>query len=407
MHGVRRESLTDMTSWPTARIRGQESYLLTARQVQLAMTVLGGHLAPVTFFPGDPHPVQPYAIAPWATEALPAGTPPLVRTLRGDFFCSAFGANTEPVRGRHLPLHGETANVAWQPLARGETNAGCWMHLGMDLPLQGGRCESVTALLHEHSVLYQRHDLTRLTGPVNPGHHATLAFPAREGAGRLSFSPFTLARTYFEPTERPESGGRSRLRPDAEITDLRAVPCVDGSTTDLTTYPARRGFEDTVILCTDPTLELAWSAVTFPEAGFVWFALRNPVQLTCTLLWFSNGGRDYAPWNGRHVNAMGIEDMTGYFQMGLAASRRTNALSGRGIRTYLEPDETGAISIPYIQGVARVPEGFDRVATIERASQEDRVRLVADSDLEVTVPCDVDFLGTGELWKMPLPRARR
>lgn len=398
--------MTQRTSWPTARIRGQESYLLSARQVQLAMTVLGGNLAPVTFLPRDPRPIQPYAIAPWAEELVLAETPPLIRTLRGDFFCSAFGANAEAVGGRHLPLHGETANGTWRPLARGETAAGCWMQVGMDLSLQGGRCESVTALLHDHSVVYQRHDLRGLSGPVNPGHHATLAFPDREGSGRLSFSRLKLAHTYFEPTERPETGGRSRLRPDTAITDLRTAPCVDGSTTDLTSYPARRGFEDTVILCTDATLALAWSAVTFPEARYVWFALRNPRQLTCTLLWFSNGGRDYAPWNGRHMNVMGIEDMTGFFQVGLAASRRTNMLSGRGIPTNLEPDVTGSISIPYIQGVARIPEGFDRVAAIDELPNAIGIRVASDSGLEVTLPSDVGFLRTGELASIRLPRPR-
>lgn len=395
-----------MRPWPRARIRGQDSFLLESRQVELAMTVLGGHLAPVTFFPDHSQPIQPYAIAPWAEERLPADTPSLIAALRGDFFGSAFGANEEPFRRRRLPLHGETANGMWRPLARGETTAGCWMQLGMDLPLQGGRCGAVTALLHDQSVIYQRHDLSGLTGPINPGHHATLAFPDRAGSARLSFSPFKLARTYFEPTERRETGGRSYLQPDTDITDLRSVPCVDRSTTDLTSYPERRGFEDTAILCTDPTLDLGWSGVTFSEQRFVWFALRNPKQLTCTLLWFSNGGRDYAPWNGRHVNVMGVEDMTGFFQVGLAASCRSNALTARGIRTCLEADANGSVSIPYIQGVARIPDGFDRVAAIEEESNGSCVRITAESGLEAVVPCEVDFLRSGQLPQMPLPTVR-
>jgi hypothetical protein len=181
------------------------------------------------------------------------------------------------------------------------------------------------------------------------------------------------------------------------ITDLREVPCIDGSITDLTRYPAREGFEDLAILCTDPTVELAWSAVTFPERGYVWFSLRDPRQLTCTLLWFSNGGRDYPPWNGRHVNVMGIEDMTGYFHLGLAASCRDNPLTERGVRTSLDPDEKGRISIPYIQGVARIPQGFDQVAAIEALRDEAGVLLRADSGIEVTLPCHAEFLETGHI----------
>jgi hypothetical protein len=281
------------------------------------------------------------------------------------------------------------------------------MQLGMDLPQQGGRCEAFTALLHDHSMIYQRHDLKGLTGPANPGHHATLAISDRNGAGRLSFSRFTLARTYFEPTEGPETGGRSCFKPDAEILNLEAAPCADGSTTDLTSYPARRGFEDVAVLCTDPTLDLGWSAVTFPKAGFVWFALRNPKQLASTLLWFSNGGRDHSPWSGRHTNVIAVEDMTALFQVGLAASCRPNALTARGIRTCVEPDHDGSLSVPYIQGVARIPEGFDRVAAIEKQSNGTCLHITAASGRELRVPCEVDFLRTGDLSSMPLPSAPR
>ena len=354
-------------------------------------------LGPVRFFPQDPLPIQPYAIAPWAEEPLPLGTSPMLSALRGDWFCSAFGENAEPHRGRQLPPHGESANCRWQAVAHRKSSAGCWLRLGVDLDSQGGRCEATTALLAGQSIIYQRHDLSGLTGPANPGHHATLAFPDIEGAGHLSFSRFTHARTYFEPTERPERGGRSFICADAEIGNLGVVPCVDGSMTDLTRYPARRGFEDLAILCADPDLEFAWSAVTLAEQRYVWFALRDPKQLTCTLLWFSNGGRDFPPWNGRHVNTLGIEDMTGFFHVGLAASIRANLLSARGIRTCLEPDSEGDLSIRYIQGVVRVPNGFDRLAAIDVRSDGGALLFRADSGVVVETACDVGFLRTGKL----------
>jgi hypothetical protein len=360
-------------------------------------------LGPVTFFSADAVPIRPYAIAPWAEEPVPPGTPPMLVSLRGDWFCSAFGENAEPHAGRQLPPHGETANRRWRGIARGETDGGCWLRLGVELPLQGGRCEATTALVADHSVVYQRHDLRGLTGPINPGHHATLAFPDIEGAGRLSFSRLAYACTWTEPTARPEHRGHSWLKPGVEITDLRAVPAIDGSTTDLSRYPARRGFEDFAILCTNSTVTLGWSAVTYPEQRFVWFALRNPQQLASTLLWFSNGGRHFAPWNGRHVNVLGVEDITGFFHVGLAASCRPNGLSERGIRTCLAPDAEGRLSIPYVQGVARVPAGFDRVATIEPRPAGGNVVLHAESGIAVEVPCHVDFLRTCALPGVELP----
>ena len=43
-----------------------------------------------------------------------------------------------------------------------------------------------------------------------------------------------------------------------------------------------------------------WSAVARPGGGDMALMLKNPAKLPVTMLWYSNGGRSYAPWNGRH-----------------------------------------------------------------------------------------------------------
>jgi predicted GIY-YIG superfamily endonuclease len=394
----------------TKRIHGQDSFLLRSNHIELAITKLGGMLGPVTFFPDSPAPISPYHVAPWAEEPLPSDTPPMLRALRGDWFCSAFGENAEHCCGRQLPAHGETANGTWQYIDATQAEEGAYLRLGMDLPLQGGHCENTTALRANHSVIYQRHDLSGLTGSINPGHHATLQFPAAEGAGRLSFSPLAYAHSHSDFIDGPMSQHYSCIRPSTLITDLHSVPIVGGMRTDLTRYPARCGFDDIIILCADPSLNFAWSAVTFhehacprsgnPSGGYVWFALRDPKQLASTLLWFSNGGRHFPPWNSRHINVMGIEDITAFFHVGLAASCRTNALTERGIRTCLHPDADGTLSIRYIQGVARIPQGFDRVALIEPVARVDKLLLVAESGAIAEVACEIDFLRTGKLGRL-------
>lgn len=385
----------------TAKIRGQESFLLSTSTVELAITKLGGMLAPVTFFPGSTAPIQPYHIAPWAEETVAADTAPMLRALRGDWFCSAFGENREPHAGQHLPPHGETANGTWQYIDTSQGEEGAWLRLGTDLPLQGGHCESTTALIAGHSVIYQRHALSGLTSPISLGHHATLEFAT---TGVLSFSRTIYARTALHAIDGPGSEHYSRLQPNTAIHDLTAVPLSsepvegskgEGTTTDLTRYPARRGFDDIAIVCADPSLDFAWVSVTFPEQGYAWFALRDPRQLASTLLWFSNGGRKFPPWNGRHINVMGIEDITAFFHVGLATSCRANALTERGIPTCLEP-ENGRLSIPYIQGVARTPQDFDRVALIEPVAQN-KLLLIAESGAIAEVTCQCDFLRTGKL----------
>ena len=66
--------------------------------------------------------------------------------------------------------------------------------------------------------------------------------------------------------------------------------------------------------------------MTFPAERFVWFALKDPRILRKTVLWISNGGRHYPPWNGRHINVMGLEEVTAYFHLGLADSARKNPI---------------------------------------------------------------------------------
>ena len=384
-----------MASLITAMVRGRESFVLRASGVDLALSVNGAHLAPVTFFPDDARPFSPYAIEPWVSEILAAETPPVIANLRGDWFCSAFGANEEPYLGRQLPLHGETANNDWEGISHGENSAGTWLHTRMDLPQQGGRCEAITALLKDESVVYQRHDLQGLVGALNPGHHATLGFSNIADPAQLSFSAFRFGRTYFEAAVHPESPKGSCFRPDAVFSDLCQVPGIDGSVIDVRLFPARCDYDDIAILCAKPGLKLAWSAATYRQQGFVWFALRDPRHLSSTMLWFSNGGRQSPPWNGRHVNVLGIEDITAYFHVGLNASLRPNPLSERGVPTCLKPGRGGRISIPYIQGVARVPEQFDCVTAINAGRNE--IELVAKTGVAVRVSCQVDFLRTGRL----------
>lgn len=376
-------------------IAGQESHILEIPSVEVAVTKRAAMLAPVRFH-RTTEPVEPYAIAPWAEEETDPGLPSIIKVLRGDFICSAFGANEEPVSGKQLPVHGETANEEWTKISHENRESGAVLKLGIDLSIQGGRCEGTTALVRKNSLVYQRHDFTGIDGPINPGHHATLKFPDRPGSGRLSFSKFAYAHTFVDPAELPENKGYSFLKPDTPVIDLTNVHCIDGTKTDLTRYPARRGYEDIVILCADVSLDFVWSAVTFQEEGYVWYTIRDPKILPSTLLWFSNGGRHYEPWNGRHVAIAGIEDMTGFFHLGLAASARSNFLADKGFRTChrMEPDET--LSVNYIQGAARVPDDFDRVARIEAESDE-RIILIAESGVRVPVRCHIGFIQSGKL----------
>src|ERR1035441_7468519 len=87
-------------------IHGQPSWRLASTQVEAFVTELGGHLGPITF-DRKSRKLQPYSVAPWAEEQTDPALPPILKVLRGDFFCLPFG-------GERHPVHGETANARWQ-----------------------------------------------------------------------------------------------------------------------------------------------------------------------------------------------------------------------------------------------------------------------------------------------------
>jgi hypothetical protein len=242
-------------------------------------------------------------------------------------------------------------------------------------------------LVPGHTVVYQEHIITGMQGPMCLGHHATLKF---NSPARLSTSRRALAQVAPLPVEQPAARGYSILQPGAVIDDLTRVPTITGNTTDLSRYPNRRGFEDIAILCADPKLDLAWTAVAFPEERYVWFSLRDPRVLASTLLWMSNGGRHYAPWNGRHLNVMGVEDLTAFFHYGLGPSVKPNSLSAQGLKTYHTLDPQCPFTVRYIMGVAGIPKRFDRVRDIVAGT--DNVRLISDSGMTVETPVNVGFV---------------
>ena len=137
------------------------------------------------------------------------------------------------------------------------------------------------------------------------------------------------------------------------------------------------------MIVADATLPFAWTAVTFPKERYVWFALKNPRILRQTIFWISNGGRHYPPWNGRHVNVLGLEDVTSWFHVGLAESVAKNPISARGHSTLvtLQPDKP--LAVPYIMGIAKIPHGFDRVESIEAGPGEKNIILRSSSGKKV------------------------
>jgi hypothetical protein len=370
-------------------IHGQPSWRLASNTVEAYVTRTGGHLGPVTFKLGA-RKVQPFSLAPWCTEKLPASLPPILKVLRGDFFCLPFGGNATSWKGECHPVHGETANANWTCIADLNDHGTHCLHLALNTTIRRGHVDKVLFLRDGHHAVYCRHVLTGFKGPINLGHHAMLKFPEAPGSGLISTSRFVYGQVFPAAFEDPAQGGYNSLRAGATFKSLERVPLLAGGTTDLSQYPARRGFEDLVMIVADEKLSFAWTAVVFPLEGYVWFALKNPRLLRETIFWISNAGRHYPPWNGRHVGVMGLEEVTSNFHSGLAESVAPNPISQKGYPTALSlrPDES--LTIPYIMGVAAIPKGFNKVKRI--AQTKEGIQIFAANGKSIKVAVAMDFL---------------
>jgi hypothetical protein len=378
-------------------ICGQPSWRLASADVEAFVTQMGGHLGLVTFDRRG-RKFHPYSVAPWAEEPVDLSLPPILRVLRGDFFCLPFGGNATPFRGEKHPVHGETANAPWRFEALETQGGRTCLHLSLKTKVRRGRVDKRIWLLDGENVVYSQHVVSGMSGPMNPGHHAMLRFPDVPGCGRLSTSRFVYGQVCPQAFELPEKGGYSGLKLGAEFDSLAKVPAQDGTMADLTYYPARRGYEDLVMLVSDAKAPFAWTAVTFPQQGYVWFALKDPRILRETVFWLSNGGRHYPPWSSRHINVMGLEEVCSYFHFGLAESARKNPISAKGHPTCVRLRPKKPLVVPYIMGVARIPRGFDRVAAIQAAAGGQAVVLQSASGRKARSPVHLDFLRAGAAW---------
>lgn len=310
--------------------------------------------------------------APWARLrtriVLPTGAPPHQAYLEGDFFCAPF--SDASIDG--APLHGWPANGIWQ-LERAEAKT---IHYTLDHAVMGARVTKTLSLTDDHPFLYQRHIFTGGQGAVSVANHAMISLP---NGGLLGFSPKRWFETPADAPETDPARGRSCLHYPAQSTDPKTFPGRNGTTTDLTCYPFGPAHEDFVIGLEAPESPLGWTAVVRPIEGDLYISLRNPKRLPMTMLWHSNGGRDYPPWNSQHSGCLGVEEGVAWPLLDISRREHPDLLqqSGQASAVILAPDTTtdvrhvtGCIAWPTGEAVRDVQlHGNSLTVTGDRGSQ--------------------------------------
>jgi len=343
-------------------IHGQPSWVLRSSTVEMAVTQLGGHMAPVSFGYATNKPMQPYAISPWQDETEGVPQSGSERVLRGDFFCLPFGNGPAPNGEKH-PAHGATSSEPWQLIASDSSNGIHTLKIHMETPVRVGSVTRTFVLRDGEHAVYDTTEISGFAGPATLGHHAVLALPQQQQAMMLSSSPITMGMTCPYPFALPEEGNYQSLAIGSSFKSLSRVPSIfhKERTADCSVFPVREGFTDLLQMAQRPQAKRpAWNAAVNSEAGHLWFSLKDAAVLPSTVLWIENKGRHKAPWSGRNCT-LGVEDVCSFFDMGIAASATPNAFSERGVKTVHELSGKKPFSVRYIQGAIPVPHKFGRV----------------------------------------------
>ena len=358
-------------------------HTISAAGIALTLDLQAGMIRSMTI-DRDGRRIEPLHAAPWLDEPEiqdDETLPPHLRGLAGDFFCAPFGLNdVEPA-----PMHGWPANGRWASFGETRTADGVSASFVLDRSVFGARIEKTLRLRDGHPFVYQTHVLLGGRGSITAAHHAMTRMPH---GGQLSFSPKAYAATPPTPLEPDPKKGRFALQYPAETTDLAAVPLAAGGTVDIRTYPVAERSEDFVMLVEAPGSRLGWAAALRHGSQDLVLSLKNPETLPLTLLWLSNGGRDYPPWNGRHTGVLGLEEARCYSALGHAASISDNPLRQSGIPTSFE---LGArIEVRVVLGGVPVPTAWSDVVEVEPTPLG--LRIEDRGGASLTVPFDALFL---------------
>lgn len=305
--------------------------------------------------------LAPLHVAPWVDdpavvddESLPAN----VRHLAGDFFCAPF--STSDVE--EAPPHGWPANSPWDLVGTEVDDARATAVYRLRKTVLGAVVEKRLTLRRNQPFLYQTHSFTGGEGALPVANHAMVALPT---GGRLAFSPKSRVETPPTALEPDPSRGRSRLAYPASTSDPFQMPLCEGGVADLTRYPLAERHEDFAMMIEAPGHDLGWFAASRPATRDATLSLKSARDLPVTFLWWSNGGRDYSPWNGRHTGVLGIEEGRSYALHGHRASVASNPLSESGIPTALTLVPDGGVAVRNVIGAIALPDSSAPVIAMD------------------------------------------
>lgn len=304
---------------------------------------------------GDGRWVEPFHEAPWisAGEAVEPG----LQNLRGDWPCLPFGrlyaasdGLLEPwaglVHGQMPPgagplvesdrfLHGYSATANWALVSSTKEE----LVLGLDYPGDSPIeriIRSIRPLDGEAGmdVSVEIRARRRCTRPF--GFHPNFALRGAPGSFRIEPGPYKFGLTH------PAVDALARAEPNSRFETLSDVPLKAGGSERFDQLPFADDREDIVQLCgikggmhlVDDHHQVAWD--------LTW----DTDQLPSCLLWMSNRGRKFPPWNGRNL-CVGVEPVASSFDLGSVVASADNPVARAGVATAITVEPGVPLSLGY------------------------------------------------------------
>jgi hypothetical protein len=367
----------------------QTSYVMASREIKIVASALGGCVLP--YFRMKGKEICPYYITPWWNEKPFEGGGNITTVCRGNFLCFPMGGDPtgHNTNGEVVPIHGNCANDVWGIV--GMEYGGDISKLTMeyeDTQCDGKIIKEIEIRKGE-PVVYERDIISGYDGQYPVCYHPMIDLGSVEGGNHISISKPVIGFTTGVYHERPENGGYVLFK-QQQIKDIRKVESVYGEEIDLTKQPLKKGIEEILQLVCDDSKKFTYAAVTNFKRGYVYFQLKNPKKLTSTMMWISNGGRYYEPWNGRVYGCLGLEETTSFFHFGSQKSAEKNFIHDLGVNTCVDMKRDHRYPFEIITGVVAAPKGYQGVKDI--VESDGGVTIYGIGGEITKVRLDLDFV---------------
>ncbi len=311
-------------------------------RLRLDITEFGGMISAAELVLDDARVVRPFFENPWREDARIDD--PFVRNLGSEWVCVPFGLADAP---GELPEDWRLTapdQVDWNDVIHGFGSHADWklsqtssesVHAQIEYPLQSpvARLERQIELQPGSSRINFSFTVhARRDAKVGLGVHPVFNLQGLSACdGRIIVDGDDAAWSFPVDVE----PGRSRFAADQRAVSLREMKDVSGAVVDATRVPLDSRTEDLLLL----TSTNGQVRLELPNAGYSATVSWDASELPSCALWYSNRGRDYAPWDGR-VCAIGIEPVAAAFNLGQPHNVSPDTpLAHAGVRTAVQLTE--------------------------------------------------------------------